>query len=226
MATGGLSGSSFARRWSQSRPKENFDWPSRGGYKCQRTDCARRNAHTAAIFACNDGGIGVDPVLRFRRPVTPFGVGTILDGTGIGGGLEIVGSGCSVILWEVAGEEGNNGGRQTAGQVSSWEGRGCAERPRGTGYRQEQETSSQCRSQPPSYLFVHVLISLHVPFVVWIRKTLMPVTPRLTSSQMFNQTSPTVTTLILIPRHPLQTPLLGPHSHRGFLFLPTPRGYV
>jgi hypothetical protein len=48
------------------------------------------NARTAAIFACKDGGIGVDPELRLRRPVTPLG---ILDGTGMGGGLEIVESG-------------------------------------------------------------------------------------------------------------------------------------
>jgi hypothetical protein len=51
------------------------------------------NVRTAAIFACKDGGIGVDPVPRLRRPVTPFGVGTILDGTGTGGGLEIMESG-------------------------------------------------------------------------------------------------------------------------------------
>lgn len=54
---------------------------------------AHANIRTAAIFACKDGGIGVDPVPRLRRLVTPFGVGTILDGTGIGGGLEIVESG-------------------------------------------------------------------------------------------------------------------------------------
>ena len=44
----------------------------------------------------------MDPEPRLRRPVTPFGVGTILDGTGTGGGLEIVESGLSVILWGVA----------------------------------------------------------------------------------------------------------------------------
>ena len=58
-----------------------------------------------------------------RRPVTPFGVGTILDGSGIGGGLEIVDSVCSAILWKVAGEGGNVGGRQAACRVSSREGR-------------------------------------------------------------------------------------------------------
>ena len=62
-------------------------------YECQPTDDADTNVRTAAIFACKDGGIGVDPVLRLRRPVTRFGVGTILDGTGTGGGLEIVESG-------------------------------------------------------------------------------------------------------------------------------------
>ena len=68
------------------------------------------NVRTAAIFACKDGGIGVDPVPRLRRPLTPLGVGTILDGSGTGGGLEIVESGLSVIVWEVAGEGGNDGG--------------------------------------------------------------------------------------------------------------------
>ena len=54
---------------------------------------ANKNSRTAAIFACKDGGIGVDPEPRCRRPVTPFGVGTTLDGTGMVGGLEIVESG-------------------------------------------------------------------------------------------------------------------------------------
>lgn len=57
------------------------------------TDGAHTNARTAAIFACKDGGIGVDPELRLRRPATPLGVGTILDGIGMGGGLEIMESG-------------------------------------------------------------------------------------------------------------------------------------
>jgi len=54
---------------------------------------AHTNVRTAAIFARIDGGIGVEPVPRLWRLVTLFGVGTILDGTGIGGGLEIVESG-------------------------------------------------------------------------------------------------------------------------------------
>lgn len=68
----------------------------------------------------------MDPVLRLRRPVTPFGVGTVLGGTVIGGGLEIVESGCSVILWEVAVEERRmtDGGRPRAG--CRVEGAGCA----------------------------------------------------------------------------------------------------
>lgn len=80
---------------------------------------AHANARTAAIFACSDGGIGVEPVFLLRRPATPFGVGMVLGGTVIGGGLEIAESGCSVILWEAAGEEGNDGGRQTAWRASS-----------------------------------------------------------------------------------------------------------
>ena len=117
------SASSFACRWLPSRRKGQFDWPSRHRNGCQMTGDAHTSARTAAIFACNDGGIGVDPVLLLRRPVTPFGVGTILVGSGIGGGLEIVESVCSAILWEVAGEGENVGGKQTACQVSSQEGR-------------------------------------------------------------------------------------------------------
>jgi hypothetical protein len=78
---------SFVKRLLPSRLKGHFGSPSRSGYGCQRSAGAHTNVRTAAIFACKDGGIGVDPELRLRRPVTPFG---ILDGTGMGGGLEIV----------------------------------------------------------------------------------------------------------------------------------------
>lgn len=114
--------SSFASRWSLSQRKGQFDWPSRHREGRQRTGNAHVSARTAAIFACNDGGIGVDPVLLLRRPVTPFGVGTILDGSGIGGGLEIVESCCWVIVWEVARGWGECRGKQTACRVSSQEG--------------------------------------------------------------------------------------------------------
>ena len=85
---------SFVERWSPNRLKGHFDSPSRSRYGCQRTDGVHTNIRTAAIFACKDGGIGVDPEFLLTRRL-PFG---ILDGTGMGGGLEIVGSGCSVIL--------------------------------------------------------------------------------------------------------------------------------
>ena len=62
-------------------------------------------------------------MLLWRRPVTPFGVGRILDGSGIGGGLEIVESGCWAILWRSQGVGGNVGGKQSACRVSSQEGR-------------------------------------------------------------------------------------------------------
>ena len=65
----------------------------------------------------------MDPVLLLRRPVTPFGVGTILDGSGIGGGLEIVESGCWDILWEVAGDGGER--RRETDRVPSVESRGA-----------------------------------------------------------------------------------------------------
>ena len=78
---------SFVKRWWPNRLKGHFGWPSGSRNECQRSFGSHTNARTAAIFACKDGGIGVDPELRLRRPVTPFG---ILDGTGMGGGLEIV----------------------------------------------------------------------------------------------------------------------------------------
>lgn len=85
--------SSFVRCQSLNLLKGRFDSPSGDRDECQRVDYAYKNVRTAAIFACKDGGIGVDPEPRLRRPVTPLGVGTILDGTGTGGGLEIVESG-------------------------------------------------------------------------------------------------------------------------------------
>ena len=93
MAIEGRSALSFVRRLSQNLLKGHSDSPSGGRYECQATDDVDMDVRTAAIFACKDGGIGVDPVPRLRRPVTRFGVGTILDGTGTGGGLEIVESG-------------------------------------------------------------------------------------------------------------------------------------
>ena len=76
----------------------------------------------------------MDPEPRLRRPVTPFGVGTILDGTGTGGGLEIVESGWLLILWEVAEEGANDWERMAAFRMSSREGGNMEEQWRGTGH--------------------------------------------------------------------------------------------
>jgi len=88
------------------------------------------NVRTAAIFACKDGGIGVDPVPRLRRPVTRFGVGTILDGTGTGGGLEIVESGGPVILWEVGEEREMTEGERPRAECRVERDENMRERPR------------------------------------------------------------------------------------------------
>ena len=140
----------------------------------------------------------MDPVLRLRRPVTPFGVGTVLGGTVIGGGLEIVDSGCSAILWVVAGEGGNGRDRRTACWVSSREERECAKATEGNRTLTRAGNLKPVPQSTPLYLFTHVIISLYLRFVVQVRKTLMAATPHLTSSQTFNPILPTITTLILI----------------------------
>lgn len=68
-----------------------------------RKEHNRKIQHTAAILACRDGGIGVDPPpLPFdNKPVTPFDFG------GRGAGRVIVGCG-SIVVGGVSGADMGN----------------------------------------------------------------------------------------------------------------------